>query len=112
MKIRNQSWMVTDTHLVLTLYQPFWSAWKIYGWESRFGFKCEGLGISVEAIHKAMELKKKIRVNVIKYGSYEITPSLAEQWGEPFNPRDNKPILVIPRIKFDRIPRKGEGGEI
>jgi len=108
MKIRNQSWMVTDKHLVITLHQPYWSAYKLYGWESRFGIKCEGLGVSVEAVDKAIELKLKIRVNVIKYGSYEITPTEAKRWGEQFLPRDNKPILVIPRMKFTRIPRKGE----
>lgn len=104
MKIRGQTWLDTDTHLVITLHQPFWSAWKMFGWESRFGLKCEGLGISVEAIKKAKELKKKIRVNVLKYGAYEITPTQAEQWGEPFLPRDKKPILVVPRAKFDRLP--------
>jgi hypothetical protein len=100
MKIRNQVWLESDTHLILTLRSPFWSAWKRYGWEEGV----EGFGISLLAIKKAEQLNKKIRINVIKYGSYEITPKKALDFmGNYFFPRDNKILLVIPRTSFDRI---------
>lgn len=101
MRIRNQIWIDTQTHLVLALHEPYWSGWKKYGWEKGV----PGLGISVEAIEKAQELGKKIRVNVLKYGSYEITPTKAQQYNtNKFVPRDMRPILVIPRTAFDSIP--------
>jgi len=101
MKIRNQVWLESETHLIVTLREPFWSAYQKYGWEEGI----EGLGVSVEAIKKAADLGKKIRVNVVKYGSYEITAKKAMIFmGNFFFPRDKKALLVIPRTAFDRIP--------
>jgi hypothetical protein len=83
------------------LREPFWSAYKKYKWESGI----EGFGVSLEAIRMAEALKKKIRVNVVKYGSYEINPSKALLFGDNrFYSRDKKVLLVIPRTAFDRIP--------
>jgi hypothetical protein len=101
MRIRNQTWIETDTHLVLTLHQPFWSAWKKYGWETQQ----EGLGVSREAVKKALELGKKLRINVLKYGSYEISPKKALRIASSFTfkPRDGKTLLIIPRLECERI---------
>lgn len=100
MKIRNQVWIETETHLVILLREPFWSAYKRYGWE----YGVEGFGVSKEAIEKAEELGKKIRVNLLKYGSYEITAKRAQKYANNvFIPRDNKPLIVIPRTEFKKI---------
>ncbi len=101
MNIRHQLWIETDKHIVLTLHEPFWGAWKMFGWDHRV----EGIGVAVEAIEEARKLKKHIQVNIIKYGNYEITPSKAIGYVDNiFMPRDHKPLIVIPRDAFDRIP--------
>jgi hypothetical protein len=100
MKIRNQTWLDTQTHLVTTLYEPYWSAWKRYGWTKGV----EGFGIAIEALEKTEELGLKIKVHVVKYGSYEISTKKARKWMHTkFLPRDHKPIIVIPRTEFDKI---------
>jgi hypothetical protein len=99
MKIRNQVWIDTEKYLVITLREPFWSAWKTYGWE----YGVEGFGVSLEAIKKAQEINKKIRVRLLRYGSYEISPQKALEAGRKFITRDNKPIMVIPRTAFDKF---------
>jgi len=101
MDIRNQKWVETEKHLMLQLHQPFWGAWKKYNWPERI----EGIGVSVEAIEKALELKKKILVHIMKYGTYEITPEKALKVASnyKFIARDQKPILVIPRNEFYKV---------
>ena len=93
MKIRNQVWIETDTHLVITLHEPYWSAWSKFGWPEHV----EGLGLSVEAIREAYNKGLKIRVNVLKYGSYEINAKKAGDIGcqYTFRSRDKKLIFVI-----------------
>ena len=101
MQIRHQPWIEVDKHLVLTLHEPWWGAWQRFGWTKGI----EGIGVSREAIQIAKTLGKKIRVNIIKYGSYEITPTKAERYSSNiFYPRDRKALYVIPRDAFDRIP--------
>lgn len=102
MRIRNQIWIENDTQLVLTLYEPYWSAWQRYGWPRGV----EGFGVSVEAIKKAKELKKHIRINTIKYGSYEATTDQLDKYSaNVFVPRDGKAIIVAPRIAFKKIQK-------
>lgn len=108
MRIRNQTWIDTDTHLVILLHQPFWSAYKMFGWEE----EVEGFGISEEAIDKAKELGKKIRVNLIRYGNYEITTSKAELYKQfKYTSRDKKPLVVIPRSAFKKIKKNTKDSE-
>ena len=103
MQIRNQDWQTTETHLVLPLNEPYWGAWKKYNYPIR----CEGIGISVEAIQEAKKIDKKIKVVVTKYGEYEITAKKAYSFINKYRhtARDNKTIIVIPRIEFNRIPQ-------
>jgi hypothetical protein len=102
MNIRGQIWEENETHIVLKLHEPYWSAWQKFKWEKGV----EGLGISIEAIRIAELKNKKIRLDVRKYGSYEITWSKARENGHEFIPRDNKPILVVPRTAFDKCSDK------
>ena len=100
MRIRGQRWKENKKHIVITLHQPYWGAWKKYGWD----YGVEGMGIAPEAIEKAREMGKKLKVNVTKYGSYEITPLRCEPFMKYiFIARDFKKLIVIPRTAFDKL---------
>jgi hypothetical protein len=98
MKIRGQSWIETGEHLIIMLREPYWGAWKKYGWEKGV----EGMGVSIEAVKEAEEKKKKIMVRLLGRGAYEISPKMALKYAGRFVSRDNKVLLVIPRNKFKR----------
>jgi hypothetical protein len=101
MKIKNQDWIEEEKHIVLTLKEPYWGAWNRYGWEHGV----EGLSISESSIFKAMALKKKIKIKVIKYGTYEITANKAYSIGSKykFRARDGTRLFCLPRTELDRV---------
>jgi hypothetical protein len=102
MKIRNQSWIETDEFIAITLLEPYWSAWKKYGWLEGV----EGFGISKEAINYAVENKKRIRVHINKYGTYEVGYLKAKKEATSdrlFFSRDKGAIYVLPRFAFDSV---------
>lgn len=104
MNILGQDWIETETHLVIELREPYWSAWKTYNWEKGV----EGIGVSIGALAKAESLNKKIQVNVKKYGSYEISPSKCIEYkNNVFKARDNTVLIEIPRTAFEKLPEKG-----
>ena len=107
MKIRNQTWLDDEKKICILLKEPYWSAWKQYGWEQGV----EGFGISKEAIDYAIKNKQQIKVSLLKYGSYiigyeKLQKHLNPQW--KYIARDKKPIYVLPRTLFDRIGFKFE----
>lgn len=109
MRIRNQVWLESDKFIVITLHEPYWSAWQKYNWEKGI----EGIGISLEAIDVARSKKKRIRVKILKYGAYEISPKKALEVAAEYQyiARDRKKLVVIPRTAFDRIAFEKEKKE-
>lgn len=101
MKIRNQEWIEEEDALVITLIQPFWGAYKIFNWP----LKVEGFGVSIEAVDKAIALKKKIRIKLIRFGVYEISSKKALEIGSKykFTARDNKQLYIIPRNECTKL---------
>lgn len=101
MRIRNQVWIEHDKYLLITLHEPYWSAWQRYNWERGI----EGFGISLEAISTATTKKKHIRVRVLNYGTYEITPTKALSVAGEYQyiARDKKSLVVIPRSAFEKV---------
>lgn len=100
--IRNQKWIETNEYIEITLNEPYWSAWKKYGWTQGV----EGFGISGESIDYAITFHKHLRVRVMKYNTYDINPTkLAKEAtsNRMYVPRDKKPIYVLPRTAFDRV---------
>jgi hypothetical protein len=100
MKIRGQDWTETKEHLVIFLNQPYWGAWSKYGWEKGV----EGFGVSREALQKALDLQKKIKVR-FKYAAYEILAAKALEVASKniYVPRDGQELIVIPRTAFDKV---------
>ena len=114
MKIRKQVWLEQEKFIQITLHQPYWVAWRDFGWEETYG-RVEGLGISEEAVRLGFKLKKKIRVVVLRYGKYEISPHMAmrraKELGSRFKARDGKILLVIPRTAFEKIEPTKQNSE-
>lgn len=107
MKLRGQTIIETDTHLVVSLKQPYWGAHKKYGFV-RGGFTSgeEGYGISWEVVTEALARKKKILIRVFKYGNYEISAAKAIEFKDNiFIARDNKPLIVVPRSALTKIEK-------
>lgn len=100
MVIRNQNWEETPDTIQITLLEPYWGAWKQYGWERGI----EGLSVSSEAVSIALKYSKKIVVVLKKYGSYIITPTKALKYGKLFTARDYKKLYCIPRTAFKKLP--------
>ena len=106
MNIRHQKLIIKDKYIQIYLNQPYWGAAQRYNWQHQI----EGIGIAKEAILKAKELKKKIRIVMGKYGLYEISPDKAILIGEkyPFVARDYKVLYVIPRTEFKKVKPEEE----
>jgi len=107
MKIRNQIWIEKEKEIIITLREPYWSAWKRYGWQQGV----EGFGVSKEAVDYAIEKKKHLQVHVMKYGTYDINPKKLKRTATVqrfFIPRDKKPIYVLPRFAFSRVVTRDE----
>lgn len=105
MRIRGQSIIETDDHFFIRLREPYWSAWQKYGWERGV----EGLGISQEVINRCIENKKKLRVRVAKYATYEISYTklqLQASSNRRYLARDNRVVYVLPRTAFEKIVKK------
>lgn len=105
MTIRGQMWQETDTHIVIKIHEAWYGAWKRFGWPE--GTK--GFGVSVEAIHKAKELGKKLEIRLLKYPAvYEITTDKAIEQGQSniFNARDQKPLYILPETALTKLEEK------
>jgi len=102
-KIRKQTWLEKDDYIQIVLHQPWWNAGRQFGWEG------EGLGISQEAIRYAFKFKKKIRIRVLKYGLWEISPHMAlrraKEYGSHYTARDGKKLVIVPRIACHKIEK-------
>lgn len=108
MKIGNQEIRVTERYLQVFLHQPFWGAWKQYGWTEGI----EGLGVNILIVSLALTEKKKIRIK-FPYGTYEISPkraiTLCDQYKSYFEARNGTILIVIPRDKCLKIKGKESG---
>ena len=78
--------------------------------EVRDGFDIEFLIRRGVPPPESPELKKKIRVVVLRYGKYEISPHMAmrraKELNSRFKARDGKILLVIPKTAFKKIEPK------
>lgn len=102
MIINNQKIIETKTHLIIHLDQPYWGAYKQYGWKERV----PGLGLSKGLVDKAKELDKKIMVKY-QYGKFEITPDKAirihKKYNSTFVTRNKVILYEIPKNEFKRV---------
>ena len=93
---------MNEIHFVLR--EPFWSAWKKYGWTKGN----PGFGISVELIQKAHAEGKKIVAEFGGYG-YRISPVTINNFYKESTPkpifeaRGGVKLVVIPQTKFENI---------
>jgi hypothetical protein len=106
MKIRGQIWIKKSNNYYLTrLHQPYWGAWKEYGWDQGI---C-GIGISSEMVNKAIRNNCGIVINITKYGVYRINPNKLERLkGNLFKAHDGKYLYEYPLIEFDRVEKPKE----
>lgn len=91
--IRNQKVVNSKEYIEIVLNQPYWGAWKKYGWERGI----EGYGISKEIVNKARDEGKKIKIKLNKYGNYEISAKMVLKKARKFYARDKKLLYVVPR---------------
>lgn len=95
-----------DNYIIINLREPYWGAWKKYGWEEGI----EGFGVRESLINVARMSKKKLLIS-FKYGDYEITPTLAEKvvkkYKSIFIARDNTKLVVIPRNRCKKVNLDG-----
>ena len=111
MRIRGQSIIETDDYFFIRLREPYWSAWQKFGWEQGV----EGLGVSREVIDKCIENKKKLRVRVAKYATYEIGYTklqLQASADRRYLARDNRVVYVLPRTAFEKLVKKTTEADI
>ena len=103
MIIRKQTWIEQDNYIQIVLKEPYWDAGNRYGWEG------EGLGVSMEAIRYAFKMDKKLRIRVLKYGLWEISPHMAlrraKEHDSIYIARDGKKLVIIPRIACKKIEK-------
>lgn len=111
MRIRGQTVIGTDQYIFIRLREPYWSAWQKYGFEKGV----EGFGISKEVIDKCIEQKKKLRVRIAKYATYEIGYTklqLQASSDRRYLARDNKVVYVLPRTAFEKIVREVKQADV
>jgi hypothetical protein len=101
MNIKGQQFEVEENHLAFELHDPYWSAFKKFGWP----FGTEGYSINHLTIEKASDLGKKIKIKT-KYGDYEITPSKAIKEGRGIHARNGTVLVCIPKYALTRISGK------
>lgn len=99
--IRHQNWFEEKDYIMLPLIEPYWSAYKRF---KSFQDGEWGVGIAIEAINEAQKLKKKLRIKIFKYGTYEIGYRKCWQYIEnSMKAADKKILLVIPHSAFKHI---------
>jgi hypothetical protein len=105
MRIANQPIVETEDYIQIRIHDPYWSAWKRFGWAKNV----EGFGLSNKLIKYAFKKNKHIRVSN-KYGKYEIPPVRAcreaKKHDSRYEARNGTELLVVPRTAFKRIPKK------
>lgn len=106
MKINGQNIIANSTYYILTLKEPFWSAYQKYGWEDGV----EGFGINIDILNQALKTRHKI---LVKYkADYEITPAqalkLIDKYKSTFTARSGVLLGIIPRTAFKRLPDQEE----
>ena len=92
----------TPDRMIIHLRQPFWGAWKTYGWEKGI----EGFGISAFVLNKAKNFDKIIQVKY-KYGNYEIAWTkcydFIRKQNCQFTAREGTILYIFPRTLFTRV---------
>jgi hypothetical protein len=102
-KIKGQYINVTKTHYEITIRDPYWGAWKAFGWP-----KGEwGMSLSVTLIKRARDRKKKIRVKY-KERIYETTPRRIINFMKrsPIRPvlnRESVQLVVVPQSVYTEV---------
>lgn len=85
--------------MLITLREPFWSAWKRYGWE----YGVEGYGVDREIIRESIRSNETLHIKY-RESLYSIKPQkilkfYAESELKPIfrTTRGHKVLLIIPR---------------
>lgn len=98
MNIKGQQFDVLENHLAIDLHDPYWSAYKKFGWPTG----TEGYSVSLEALTTADALGLKIMIRT-KYGDYEITASKAFRDGKKTAARNGTTLVCIPKFALTRV---------
>jgi len=93
MIIAGQSITSGPDHLVIDIQEPYWGAYKEFGWKDRE----PGLSLSKQLIQEAIKQKKDIGV-VCRGNRYTIPPKRIIEWYE--NHKEPKPIMERNGIKL------------
>lgn len=103
MKIAGQHIEITDDYLQITVREPYWGAYKQFGWP-----KGEwGISLSVDLIKKAKLHNRKIRVK-LEDQTYETTPKKIYNFYEkadkkPNIKRKNTSLVCLPQRVYTPI---------
>lgn len=95
----------TEKFMIIHLLDPFWGAWKMYGWEKGI----EGFGISAFILNRAKNFDKQIVVSY-RYGIYLIDwldcyDFIQKQFCQ-FTAREGTILYIIPRTLFKRVKKE------
>lgn len=107
MIIDGQGVVETDTDLVFALREPYWSAYKKYGWSN----KEAGFGISIDLVREAVAKEKKI-IAIYRGISYNISPITVNNFYKSskikpiFLARGKVKLVVVPQSKFTALPKR------
>lgn len=105
MRIRQQTWIEGDTFIQLTLKEPYFTAGLKYGWAGDLW----GFGLSLEAIKYAFKVNKNIRIVVLKYGKWQISPHMAlrraKEFKSHYTARDGKDLVIVPRMACHKVEK-------
>ena len=86
----------------IDIRQPFFGAWKKYGWPKGTW----GIGIKRKKITDAGLKGEKITITLRgKPTEYQITPKKALIHGKLFMAKFNTKLLVIPLFQFDKVKK-------
>lgn len=96
---------------IIHIVEPFWSAWKFYGWQKPI----PGIGINKTEIIEAKNRERKIYITIGDDKTiYQISPvtalNLAEKYKSTKQVRFGVKVCVIPQNEFQKADIKG--GEI
>lgn len=89
--------------IVLHIAEPFWSAWKFYGWDKPIA----GIGINVNVVKAAEESGRKLLVTIGKDPQkYQISPVTVRSLGEKYNSirevRNGTKVIVVPQSELTK----------
>ena len=88
----------------IKIKEPYWGAWKKYGWAK----KTWGVGFSVAKVNKAIKLGEKIEVNIWKFKTnYIVDPKKIKDFATStdtiFEARQKTKLYVVPYMLLEEV---------